>query len=343
MSMPAVRPLNLIRRALSRLPYVDGFGRRTVATLRRVSPVRLGVLAQYRPRPLMIPRERAARPVPCPPPKITIVTPSFQHGAYIEHTIKSVLDQRYPNLEYFVQDGGSTDETPRILRRYETALAGWESRSDRGQAEALNRGFSRSTGDIMAWLNSDDMLLPGTLATVAGFFAMHPDVDVVYGDRIVIDEDGMEIGRWVLPPHDSAILSWADFVPQETLFWRRSIWTKVGAAIDESFQFAMDWDLLVRFRDAGASFAHLPCFMGVFRAHALQKTAVELGGLGRREEDRIRERIFGRIPRNIEIDRAKRPYLRRHLIAILTYRLRRICERAALGAQASGAAREPAS
>src|SRR5215471_8322275 len=258
MPMPAIRPLNRIRRALGRLPYVGALGRAAVARLRRLSPVRLGVLAQYRPRPLVIPRGPAARPVPCRPPRITIVTPSFRHGAYIEHTIKSVLDQRYPNLEYFVQDGGSTDETPRILQRYATALAGWESRSDSGQAEALNRGFSRSTGEIMAWLNSDDLLLPGTLARVAEFFAEHSNVDVVYGDRIVIDHNGMEIGRWVLPPHDPTILSWADFVPQETLFWRRSIWTKVGAAIDESFRFAMDWDLLVRFRDAGASFAHLP-------------------------------------------------------------------------------------
>ena len=94
---------------------------------------------------------------------------------------------------------------------------------------------------MLAWLNGDDLLLPGAIEYVAHFFEQHPEVDVVYGHRIVIDADGREVGRSILPPHDDGVLSWADFVPQEALFWRRRIWERVGARIDESFQFAMDW------------------------------------------------------------------------------------------------------
>ena len=95
----------------------------------------------------------------------------------------------------------------------------------------------------MAYLNSDDLLLPGALPTVAAYFAQHPEVEVVYGHRVVIDEAGDEIGRWVLPPHDDKALRWADYIPQETLFWRRSIWGKSGGRMDETFRFALDWEL----------------------------------------------------------------------------------------------------
>lgn len=88
----------------------------------------------------------------------------------------------------------------------------------------------------MAWPNSDDLLLPGALSTVADYFARHPDVDVVYGDRLLIDRNGMEIGRWIMPGHDNTVLSWVDYIPQETLFWRRRIWDKTGAQVDESFR-----------------------------------------------------------------------------------------------------------
>ena len=110
----------------------------------------------------------------------------------------------------------------------------------------------------MAWLNSDDLLLPGALFYVAEYFRKHPEVDVIYGHRIIINEDNRETGRWVLPPHNDNMLQWADYVPQETMFWRRDLWDKVGGYVDESFQFAMDWELILRFRNAGAVFSS--CF-----------------------------------------------------------------------------------
>src|SRR5262249_20811720 len=187
-----------------------------------------------------------------------------------------------------------TDETQTILERYRHRLAHCDIRRDRGQAHALNLGFRHATGDILAYLNSDDMILPGTLAYVARFLRSHPGVDVVYGHRVILDEQDREVGRWLLPPHDDAVLPWVDFVPQETLFWRRRIWERVGACFDESFQFALDWDLLLRFRAAGARIVRLPRFMGAFRLHSRQKTNTLMDDLGMKEIARLRRRSLGR-------------------------------------------------
>jgi glycosyltransferase involved in cell wall biosynthesis len=216
-------------------------------------------------------------------PLVSIVTPSFNHGQFLERTMQSVLQQNYSSLEYIVQDGGSTDGTTQILEKYRSRPKFAQSRPDGGQAEALNLGFQHTSGEIMAWLNSDDLLLPGTVSYVARYFLEDPDVDVVYGHRINIDENDQEIGRWIMPAHDDELLRWADFIPQETLFWRRQIWEKVGASLDESFQFAVDSDLLLRFQYAGAKFARLPRFLGAFRVHAAQKTQAIIDGTGQAE------------------------------------------------------------
>jgi hypothetical protein len=118
------------------------------------------------------------------------------------------------------------------------------------------------------------------------------------------------------------VLSWADYVPQETLFWRRSLWEKVGGRIDESFRFAMDWDLLVRFRQAGARFARIPRFLGGFRVHAKQKTSAGISDIGFEEMNRIRARILGRVPSTIEVRKAVAPYLMRHAAVDLGWRIR---------------------
>jgi glycosyltransferase involved in cell wall biosynthesis len=275
---------------------------------------RLGVLDQYPPRVLT--RQRIKLPAKDDAvlaPKISIVTPSYQQGAYIERTINSVLNQKYKNLEYFIQDGGSKDNTVAVIKGYEAKLAGWRSEEDKGQSQAINRGFQQTSGEIMAWLNSDDLLLPDTLAVVADYFNNHPKVDVLYGDRIIIDENDMEIGRWIMPGHDGKVLSWADYVPQETMFWRRRIWDKVGGQIDESFCFAMDWDLLVRFREAGANFAHIPYFLGAFRIHDRQKTSEMINKIGFQEMDSIRERLLGRLPSKKEVRKAVTPFLLKHV------------------------------
>jgi hypothetical protein len=289
-------------------------------TLGQITP-RLGVLHQHPAAPLCVPR--MAVPPPTPAPRISIVTPSFQQGVFIERTLRSVLEQDYPNLEYFVQDGGSKDGTVAILERYAARMSGYDSSLDQGQSQAINRAFVRTTGEIMAWLNSDDVLFPGALAYVADYFARHPEVDVIYGHRVLIDEEDREIGRWILPPHEDYILSWADFVPQETLFWRRSLWARVGGSIDESFRFAMDWDLLLRFRDAGARFARVPQFLGGFRVHAAQKTTAGISEIGFAEMDRLRERALGRIPTHFEIRKAMARYMLRHTATDLGWRIRK--------------------
>lgn len=281
--------------------------------LRRLLIPRLGVLNQHPPIPLCVPSGYSRAVELASPPRISIVTPSFRQAAFIGRTIESVLSQQYPNLEYVVQDGASEDGTRGILESFSDRLASWESRADSGQTEAINRGFARTSGEIMAWLNSDDILLPGALAYVADYFMRHPDVDVVYGHRILIDENDRQIGRWMMPPHSDEVLSWADFVPQETMFFRRRIWDKAGGRVDESFRFAMDWDLLVRFRDAGARFARLPRFLGGFRIHPHQKTSAVIGDVGFQEMNRIRQRVLGRVPTGLEVRKAVAPYLLRHL------------------------------
>jgi glycosyltransferase involved in cell wall biosynthesis len=285
---------------------------------------RIGVLYHYPPRPMKVPRRYMKykdKPVEAEVlPVISIVTPAFNHAAFIERTLISVLEQDYPKLQYMIQDGGSDDGTVDILKKYDGRLFRWDSRKDNGQAEAINLGLKESTGDIMSYLNSDDLLLPGALQYVARYFLDHPEADVVYGHRVMIDEYDQEIGRWVLPPHDDAVLSWADFIPQETMFWRRRIWEKAGGYINEEFKFAMDWDLILRFREAGAKFIRVPRFLGAFRVHPHQKTSKEIADQGDKEMNRLRERTLGRSVSEAEINLNLKKYMKRHILHHKLYR-----------------------
>ena len=269
---------------------------------------------------------RAVQPERLPPgattrphrPKLSIVTPSFQQASFLKETLLSVIEQKNVHADYVVQDRGSTDGSAEIIREYakpmdNTAptlrtepsaavasravqLTAWESIRDNGQADAIARGFAKTTGgpdDLMAWINSDDFYLPGTLAYVADYFARHPEVDVLYGHRVLVDEQSREIGRWFLPRHDDEVLRFNDFVPQETLFWRRRIWDKVGG-IETSFKFAMDWDLLLRFQAAGANIVRVPYFLACFRIHSAQKTSAAMHDIGQKEITLLRERTYNR-------------------------------------------------
>jgi glycosyltransferase involved in cell wall biosynthesis len=280
----------------------------------------LGRLHHHPPKPLRVPTRYFSVDPPRPAPTISIVTPSYDQGHFLERTLYSVLNQNYPALEYVVQDGGSTDESEDILRRYEASLAHWASEPDDGQADAINRGFAHTSGEIMAYLNSDDLLLPGSLAYVGRYFASHPEVDVVYGHRLIIDEHDRQIGRWVLPPHDDQELALIDFVPQETLFWRRRAWEAAGGSIDVSLRFAIDWDLLLRLRDSGAAIVRLPRFLGAFRAHDQQKTAIWYDQC-LIECDALRSRVHGRRMSHDEAVARAAPYLRRHLAYHLKHEL----------------------
>ncbi len=156
--------------------------------------MRLGVLYQHPPRLLQAPP--VPRTIPAPhTPSLVIVTPSYNQAAFLERTMQSVLGQHYPNLEYVVMDGGSTDESVAMIRKQEEKLSYWQSVTDGGQSAAVQAGFHKSSAELMAWLNSDDILLPGSLAYVGDYFSKHPEVDCVYGHRILINDADHEVGR----------------------------------------------------------------------------------------------------------------------------------------------------
>jgi glycosyltransferase involved in cell wall biosynthesis len=272
---------------------------------------RIGHLDHYPPKPIELPAAYFEQLPPNPTPTISLVTPSFEQARFLERTLCSVLDQGYPALEYHVYDGGSTDDSVEILRRYTDRLDSWVTTPDNGQADAINRAFAKTSGELMGWINSDDLLLPGALAYVARFFDDHPEVDVVYGNRLLIDEEDGQIGAWILPRHDDHALTLADYVPQETLFWRRRVWDAAGGRLDPSFLYALDWDLLLRFRAAGAHIVHLPRYLGAFRVHAEQKTSASRM-VGLEEMGRLRERIHGRPMTTEEVLRRLRPFFFRH-------------------------------
>ena len=260
--------------------------------------MQIGVLRHYDPRPLRwderLPGPRTADAAL---PRIGVVTPSYGQEKFIDRTLHSVLDQAYPKLVYAVQDGGSKDRSAAIIAAHAARLQHWESVRDKGQADAIQRGFTHLTpllgaDDVMAWLNSDDLLAPGALRFVGEYFAAHPAVDVIYGHRIIIDDDDRDVGRWIMPRHDPATLEWIDYVPQETMFWRKRAWDLAGG-IDPSFQFALDWDLLARFQQAGCRMVRVPYFLGAFRVHAEQKTSQAIHTIGAEEMRRIRTRFHG--------------------------------------------------
>jgi GT2 family glycosyltransferase len=283
--------------------------------------LRLGLYRprQHRPRELAIPDSYHREELPGDPPSFAIVTPSYNHAPFIRATIDSVLAQGYPRLRYLVMDGGSSDGTPAILSGHGGKFD-WLSEADDGQAHAINKGFARVSGEIMGWLNSDDLLLPGTLAYVARYFMKYPEVDLVYGHRVFINSAGRETGRCVLPSHDQDALAYFDYVPQETLFWRHRVWTTVGP-LDSSLQCTMDWDFVLRSAAAGFTFRRLPRFLGCFRVHPEQKTS-GLSTRGKAEANQLRCRHFKRPVSTAEVSRGSRSYRFRQLACQLAYRMR---------------------
>jgi len=264
-------------------------------------PLRLS--AHYAPRPVNLEGFPTSSRRQAGLPKLTIVTPSFQQRPFLEATMRSVLEQEGATIDYSVEDGASTDGSVQLLETYGGKLKRWRSAPDAGQADALRRGFAEiecGPNDLMGYLNSDDLLMPGAARFVAEYFAKHPAVDVVFGHRVLIDEPGAEVGRWFAPRTAIADLHWLDLVPQETLFWRKRIWDRAGG-IDPNFHFALDWDLLLRFQAAGAKFVRLPWFLGLFRLHPHQKSQARLAEVGIPEMDALRVRALGRTPEADEL------------------------------------------
>jgi glycosyltransferase involved in cell wall biosynthesis len=215
------------------------------------------------------------------PPKITIVTPSFNQGQFLEETILSVIGQRYPGLEYIIMDGGSTDGSVEIIRKYEQHLAYWVSAKDGGQAAAINEGFARAGGDILGWLNSDDMYLPGTLSYIAGLLDREKP-ELLFGNCLhFVQGGGLAFGSKVRQSHAQTDLLLTDYLIQPSTFWTRKAWQQSGA-LDESLDFGFDWEWFLRARTAGVTFLPDDKYLSVYRIHKDHKTGT--GGERRRKE-----------------------------------------------------------
>lgn len=190
-------------------------------------------------------------------PKISVVVPSFNQAKYLELTLRSILDQQYPELELIVIDGGSKDESPEIIRKYAQHMKFWCSEPDGGHPEGIIKGFSHATGEILYFLNSDDLLEQNTLREVGKYFSGHPEVDVVYGDALWIDTDGNALRQQKEIPFNRFIWFYTyNYVPCMSTFYRRAIYDKVGG-INKTFRLALDADLWIRFSDAHAKIKHV--------------------------------------------------------------------------------------
>jgi glycosyltransferase involved in cell wall biosynthesis len=204
-------------------------------------------------------------------PLVSIVTPSYNQARYLEQTIRSVLEQDYPNIEYLVADGGSTDGSLDLIRRYADRLAWWVSEKDRGQTDAINKGFARAKGDILAWINSDDTYEPHAVAEAVEFLVSHPEVGLVYGNANYIDENGSPLGHFPAAQTDFRRLRRGYVhIPQQAAFWRADLWREVGP-LDPSFYFAMDYDLWVRLAGR-TSLQYVPRLWANFRLHSQGKS-----------------------------------------------------------------------
>ena len=259
-------------------------------------------------------------------PKITVVTPSFNQADFLEETIDSVLSQNYPDLEYIIIDGGSKDGSVEIIKKYEKYLAYWISEPDKGHGNALNKGFSRSTGEIMGWLNSDDKYYPWTFKTIAEIFTLYGDVNWITGIASAFNENGVltTINNWKRNEYDfmSGNYKW---IQQESTFWRRSLWEKAGSFIDESYKLMVDGELWTRFFQLDTHW-HIQAVIGGFRKHSANRgrinesiveaemvSACETLRFGEREEN-LKELI-----KVLDIQEERRKLTKHRILKLLPY------------------------
>jgi glycosyltransferase involved in cell wall biosynthesis len=206
-------------------------------------------------------------------PLVSIVTPSYNQRRFLEETIQSVLSQDYQPLEYIIVDGGSNDGSQEIIQRYADRLAWWVSEPDQGQTDAINKGFARAQGEMLAWLNSDDTYLPNAISQAVAYLQAHLEAGMVYGDANLVDEGGAVIGKFPARQTDYRRLRRGYVhIPQQAAFFRAELWRQVGP-LDPSFYFAMDYDLWVRLARVSA-LHYTPRAWANFRLHGGGKSAV---------------------------------------------------------------------
>ena len=217
-------------------------------------------------------------------PKISIITPSFQQAQYLEQTILSVLEQNYNPLEFIIIDGGSTDGSVDVIRKYDDRISYWISEKDRGQAHAINKGLAHATGDIVAYINSDDLYLPEAFCKVVQYFSEHPACDWLCGDTVMFGEGQPDrVISAEVPRSAAQALSWAYTAPQPGMFWKRKLLTN---GFDERWRYCFDHELYVRLLLAGHKCDHLPATVAAYRLHDTSKTVAE-GSHFDREFDEI--------------------------------------------------------
>jgi glycosyltransferase involved in cell wall biosynthesis len=215
-------------------------------------------------------------------PLVSIITPSYNQSQFIEDTIQSVIQQEYPNIEYIIIDGGSTDQSEQIIRKHSQNIAYWCSEPDNGQAHAINKGLKIAKGELLGWLNADDILLPNTVSLAVSAFKNNPEIDVVYGHLERINQFGEKIPTPILPKDkvefSKKLIVGECVVNQPGSFWRRKAMEKVGM-LDEGLRYGLDYEFWIRLALAGAQFIHLPHTVACFRLSKDSKTVGETEGM----------------------------------------------------------------
>jgi hypothetical protein len=212
-------------------------------------------------------------------PLVTIITPSYNQAAYLEQTLRSVLDQDYTPIEYLVVDGASTDGSPEIIRRYADRLAWWVSERDAGQAEAINKGLRRAKGEIVAWLNSDDLYLPGAVAQAAAALGADSSLGMVFGDAVTIDSQGGVLNRLSFGDWGLAELLRFRIICQPAVFMRRAVLEQAGP-LDPGYHFMLDHHLWLRLARL-APVRHIPAVWAAARYHPGAKNVAQAPGFAR--------------------------------------------------------------
>lgn len=223
-------------------------------------------------------------------PKITIVTPSYGQAVFLERTILSVLNQNYPNLEYIIIDGGSKDGSIDVIKKYEKYLDYWTSEPDRGQAHAVNKGWERANGEILGWVNSDDLLLPGSLRNIASAFLDNPETVIVYGQSYYIDQEDQVIRRFETEAFSKELFREICYICQPSVFFRKNVIGKVGM-LDEGLKFCMDYDFWIRASNI-FDFTYIREYLSGTRVHGTSKT-MSLWKNAAREDVQLIKKHFG--------------------------------------------------